>query len=142
MQYDVSFLLYQLQYLADYEERTTVENVTFWSHNANNSPCFNAVQLQLVTLKCCRTRKEYKSGRNTEFLPQGSPSIPSLPDLLQTSNSYTSTLPFCHRQYLKLVFQWTNVVGSIFRTTRRNQDLDMELKSKIAETYKQETNKK
>ena len=29
MQYDAGFLLYQLQYLANYEERTTVENATF-----------------------------------------------------------------------------------------------------------------
>ena len=29
MQYDAGFLLYQLQYLADYEEWTTVGNATF-----------------------------------------------------------------------------------------------------------------
>ena len=28
MQYDAGFILHQLQYLADYEERTTVENAT------------------------------------------------------------------------------------------------------------------
>ena len=28
MQYNAGFLLYQLQYLADYEERTTVENAS------------------------------------------------------------------------------------------------------------------
>ena len=43
MQYDAGFLLYQLQYLADCEERTTVENATFWSHKANNSSFCNAV---------------------------------------------------------------------------------------------------
>ena len=69
MQYNAGFLLYQLQYLADYEERTTVENATSWSHKANNSPFCNAVQLQWVTLKCHRTRKEYKSERKTGFLP-------------------------------------------------------------------------
>ena len=37
------------------------------------------MQLQWVTLKCRRTRKEYKSGRKTGFLPHESPSIPSLP---------------------------------------------------------------
>ena len=34
MQYDAGFLLYQLQYLADYKERTTVENASSWSHKA------------------------------------------------------------------------------------------------------------
>ena len=29
MQYDAGFLLYQLQYPADYEERTYVQNATF-----------------------------------------------------------------------------------------------------------------
>ena len=31
MQYDAGYLLYQMQYFADYEERTTVENSTFWA---------------------------------------------------------------------------------------------------------------
>ena len=97
MQYDAGFLLYQLQYAADYEEQTSVEN----------------------------TR------RKIGFLSQGSPSISSLPDLLQTSNSYISTLPICHKQHLELISQWTNVVGSIFKTTRHNQDSDMELKVKL-----------
>ena len=47
----------------------TVENATSWSQNANNSPFCIAVQLQWVILKCRRTRKEYKSGRKTGFLP-------------------------------------------------------------------------
>ena len=51
MQYNASFLLYHLQDLADYEEKTTVENATSWSHKANNSPFCNAVQLQWVALK-------------------------------------------------------------------------------------------
>ena len=33
-------------------------------------------------------------------------------------------------------------MGSIFKTTRRNQDLDILTQSKIAETYKQETRRK
>ena len=103
MQYNAGFLLYQLQYLADYKERTTVENATSWSHKANNSLFCKAVLLQWATLKCRRTRKEYKSERKPGFLPQGSPSIPSLFDLLQTSNSYTSTLPICHKQHLELI---------------------------------------
>ena len=54
MQYNAGFLLYQLQYLADYEERTTVENVTSWSQKAINSQFCIAVQLQWVILKCRR----------------------------------------------------------------------------------------
>ena len=46
MQYDAGFLLYQLQYSADYEDWATVKNATFWSHKANTSPLCNAVQLQ------------------------------------------------------------------------------------------------
>ena len=69
MQYNAGFLLYQLQYLADYEERTTVENATSWSHKANNFPFCIAVQLRWVILKCRRPQKEYKSGRKTGFLP-------------------------------------------------------------------------
>ena len=60
MQYDAGFLLHQLQYLVDYEDLATVENATFWSHKANNSPFYIAVQLQWVILK---------SGRKTGFLP-------------------------------------------------------------------------
>ena len=66
-------------------------------------PFCNAMQLQWVTIKYHRTRKEYKSGRKTGFLPQVSPSIPFLPDLLQPS--YTSTLPICHKQHLELISQ-------------------------------------
>ena len=55
--------------------------------------------------------------------------IPSLPDLLQTSNSSV-----CYKQHLELISQWTNVVGSVLETTRRNQDLDMKLKVATAET--------
>ena len=69
MQYDACFLLYQLQYLADYKERTTVENATSWSHKANNSSFCNVVQLQWVIIKYRRTRNEYKSGKKNRFLP-------------------------------------------------------------------------
>ena len=37
MQYDDDFLLYQLQYLADYKDWVTVEIATSWSHKAINS---------------------------------------------------------------------------------------------------------
>ena len=43
MQYDASFLLYQLRYSADYEDWATVENAT---KPANNIPFCIAVQLQ------------------------------------------------------------------------------------------------
>ena len=76
------------------------------------------------------------SEESRDVLCYGSPSIPSLPDLLQTSNSYTSTLPICHTQYLELNSQWTNVVGYIFKTNRRNQDLD---KKKIEHEKQQGT---
>ena len=43
MQYDAGFLLYQLQYLSNYEDWTIVKNATSWSHKANNSSFCNAV---------------------------------------------------------------------------------------------------
>ena len=62
MQYAAGFLLYQLQCLADYDIKTTVENTTSRSHKANNSPFCIVVQLQWVTLKCHRTRKSINQG--------------------------------------------------------------------------------
>ena len=60
MQYDAVFLLYQLRYSADYEERITVK-CHILSHKANNSPFCNALQLQWVTLKCRRTGFGHKT---------------------------------------------------------------------------------
>ena len=45
MQYDAVFLLYQLRYSADYEERITVK-CHILSHKANNSPFCNELQLR------------------------------------------------------------------------------------------------
>ena len=67
MQYDAGFLLFQLQCLADYEVKTTVENTTSRSHKANNSPFCIVVQLQWVILKC--RRKLGKSINPEEKLP-------------------------------------------------------------------------
>ena len=82
MQYNASFLLYQLWYPADYEDWATVENAISWSHKANNSPFCIMVQLQWVILKCRRTPVE--SGRKTGFHPKW--------ESLDTLPSYTPNL--------------------------------------------------
>ena len=46
--------------------------------------------------------------------------------LLQITN-----FSICNKQHLELISEWSNVVGSPFRTTGRNQDLDMKLKVKL-----------
>ena len=58
----------------------------------------------------------------------GSPLIPSHPDLLKTSPFSTLTLHFCNKQHLKLISWWTDVVSFIFKTTRRNWDMDIQLR--------------
>ena len=79
MQYDTGSFLYKLQYLADYEERTTVENVTSWSQKAINSQFCIAVQLQWVILKCSRKLgKSINPGEKQCLFLNGSRSIPSL----------------------------------------------------------------
>ena len=75
----------------------------------------------------CRTVGTMKR-REKVGIFYGNPTKPSLPDPLKISTSFTSTLPICHKQHLELISLWTNVVGSIFQITRRNQDLDTKLK--------------
>ena len=58
----------------------------------------------------------------------GSPLLPSLPDLLKTSPFSTLSLHFCKKQHLELMSWWTDVVSSIFKTTRRNWDMDIQLR--------------
>ena len=123
IQYDAGFLLFQLQYSADHEDWETVENATSWSHKASNSPFCIEVQLQLVILKCHRKHnKSIKPGEKQGSFLNWSPSIPSLP----TYSKFPT--PISHIRHLKLISQWKNVVGSIFKTTRLNQDLDTKLK--------------
>ena len=98
MQYDAGFVPYQLQYLANYEDWTTVENATSWSHKANNSPFCIAVQLQWVILKCRRKLgKSINPGEKQGSFLNGSPSIPSL-------SIYSKfPTPMCHIQQLELI---------------------------------------
>ena len=69
----VYLMIYPAIYISIFDIRptikTTVEYATSWSLKANNSTFCIAVQLQWVILKCRSTRKEYKSGGKTGFLP-------------------------------------------------------------------------
>ena len=93
MQYDASFLVYQLRYSADYEERTTVENATFWA----TKPTTPNFQLQ------CNSMSNPKLPQNSErvlireknrglSLGETLNTLPSY--LLQISNSYLSHSTF------------------------------------------------
>ena len=92
MQYNAGFLLYQLQYLADYEERTTVKNATSWSHKANNSPFCNVVQLQWVTLKCVGLGKSINPGEKQGSFLRGVPRYP--PCLIYSKHQISTTQPY------------------------------------------------
>ena len=114
MQYDAGFLLCQLRYSANYEDWTTVENATSWSHIAKNSPFGIAVQLQWVIINSAELGKSINSGKKQGSFLNGNPSIPFLP----TYSKFPT--PICNIQHLELLSYWTNVVESIFKTTRRN----------------------
>ena len=137
MQYDAGSLLYKLQYLADYEELLLKMSHPMEpkSHQlpilyCGATPMGNP-KMQQKTLKSINPEQKQL------FFLNGSPSIPSLP----TYNSKFPT-PICHIQHLELISQWTNVVGTIFKTTRRTRNWTQnskyrmkELKATIAETF-------